>query len=126
MLRTFFFLGKGFGLVGFFARSIMNDRNCSTASCASSLGVGATDRVISAVRMFGSLICVARWCPSSIMDFWLSDSSALSGVACRIGTFDFGATYKFTPNIQLDAGVNLGVTESADDANPFVGLTVRY
>lgn len=43
-----------------------------------------------------------------------------------IGTFDFGATYKFTPNIQLDAGVNIGVTESADDVNPFVGLTLRY
>ena len=43
-----------------------------------------------------------------------------------IGTVDFGATYKFTPNVQLDAGVNLGVTESADDVNPFVGLTVRY
>jgi hypothetical protein len=43
-----------------------------------------------------------------------------------IGTFDFGATYKFTPNIQLDAGVNLGLTRSADDVNPFVGLTVRY
>lgn len=43
-----------------------------------------------------------------------------------IGTFDFGATYKLTPNIQLDAGVNIGVTESADDVNPFVGLTVRY
>jgi hypothetical protein len=43
-----------------------------------------------------------------------------------IGTFDFGATYKFTPNIQLDAGVNIGVTRSADDVNPFVGLTVRY
>lgn len=43
-----------------------------------------------------------------------------------IGTFDFGATYKFTPNLQLDAGVNIGVTRSADDVNPFVGLTVRY
>jgi hypothetical protein len=43
-----------------------------------------------------------------------------------IGTFDFGATYKLTPNIQLDAGVNIGVTRSADDVNPFVGLTVRY
>jgi long-subunit fatty acid transport protein len=43
-----------------------------------------------------------------------------------IGTFDFGATYKLTPNIQLDAGLNLGLTRSADDANPFVGLTVRY
>ncbi|MEY2520371.1 MAG: hypothetical protein QOF24_2130 [Verrucomicrobiota bacterium] len=46
--------------------------------------------------------------------------------AAWIGTFDFGATYKFTPNIQLDAGVNIGVTRSADDVNPFVGLTVRY
>ena len=46
--------------------------------------------------------------------------------AAWIGTFDFGATYKLTPNIQLDAGVNIGVTESADDVNPFVGLTVRY
>jgi hypothetical protein len=43
-----------------------------------------------------------------------------------IGTFDFGATYKFTPNIQLDAGVNIGLTRAADDVNPFVGLTVRY
>jgi hypothetical protein len=43
-----------------------------------------------------------------------------------IGTFDLGATYKFTPNVQLDAGVNLGLTRSADDVNPFVGLTVRY
>jgi hypothetical protein len=43
-----------------------------------------------------------------------------------IGTFDFGATYKFTPNVQLDAGLNVGLTDSADDLNPFVGLTVRY
>ena len=43
-----------------------------------------------------------------------------------IGTFDFGATYKLTPNVQLDAGVNIGLTRSADDVNPFVGLTVRY
>ena len=43
-----------------------------------------------------------------------------------IGTFDFGATYKLTPNIQLDAGVNIGLTRAADDVNPFVGLTVRY
>ncbi len=43
-----------------------------------------------------------------------------------IGTFAFGTTYKLTRNIQLDAGVNLGVTRSADDVNPFVGLSVRY
>ena len=43
-----------------------------------------------------------------------------------VGTFDFGFTYRLCPNVQLDAGVNLGVTESADDVNPFLGLTVRY
>lgn len=43
-----------------------------------------------------------------------------------IGTFDFGFTYKLTPNVQLDTGLNVGVTRSTDDRNPFVGLSVRY
>lgn len=43
-----------------------------------------------------------------------------------IGTFDFGFTYKLTPNVQLDTGLNVGVTRSTDDLNPFVGLSVRY
>lgn len=43
-----------------------------------------------------------------------------------IGTFDVGVTYKVRPNIQLDAGVNIGLTDAADDLNPFIGLTVRY
>jgi hypothetical protein len=43
-----------------------------------------------------------------------------------VGTFDVGFTYRLRPNVQLDAGVNIGVTESADDVNPFIGLTVRY
>lgn len=43
-----------------------------------------------------------------------------------VGTFDFGFTYGIGPNVQLDAGMNVGVTESADDLNPFVGLSVRY
>ncbi len=43
-----------------------------------------------------------------------------------IGTADLGVTYKLTPNIQLDAGLNIGLTRSADDLNPFVGLSVRY
>jgi hypothetical protein len=43
-----------------------------------------------------------------------------------IGTVDAGLTYKLRPNIQLDAGVNIGVTRAADDVNPFIGLTVRY
>ena len=43
-----------------------------------------------------------------------------------IGTFDVGVTYKVRPNVQLDAGVNFGITDAADDLNPFLGLTIRY
>jgi hypothetical protein len=43
-----------------------------------------------------------------------------------VGTFDVGFTYLLTENIQLDAGVYLGLTRSADDVNPFVGLSWRF
>jgi hypothetical protein len=43
-----------------------------------------------------------------------------------IGTVDLGLTYGLTENIQLDAGVNIGVTRSADDWNPFVGISWRF
>ncbi|MBA3883565.1 MAG: transporter, partial [Chthoniobacterales bacterium] len=43
-----------------------------------------------------------------------------------VGTFDFGFTYKLTPNVQLDTGLNVGLTRSADDLNLFLGLSVRY
>lgn len=43
-----------------------------------------------------------------------------------IATFDCGVTYRLSENIQLDTGVNVGLTEAADDLNPFVGLSLRY
>lgn len=43
-----------------------------------------------------------------------------------IGTVDLGLTYAVTANVQLDAGVNIGVTDSAEDINPFLGLSWRY
>jgi hypothetical protein len=43
-----------------------------------------------------------------------------------VGTVDLGLTYGLTENVQLDAGVNLGVTRSADDVNPFAGVSVRF
>ena len=43
-----------------------------------------------------------------------------------IATFDFGFTYAVTGNIQLDAGMNIGLTDAADDFNPFIGLSMRY
>lgn len=43
-----------------------------------------------------------------------------------VGTVDLGLTYGLTADIQLDAGVNIGVTRAADDFNPFVGLSWRF
>jgi hypothetical protein len=43
-----------------------------------------------------------------------------------IGTFDCGLTYGLTDDVQLDAGINIGVTDSADDLNPFLGIAWRF
>lgn len=43
-----------------------------------------------------------------------------------IGTVDLGLTYGITDDIQLDAGVNIGVTRAAEDINPFVGASWRF
>jgi hypothetical protein len=43
-----------------------------------------------------------------------------------IATFDFGFTYAVSRDIQLDAGMNIGLTDAADDFNPFIGLSMRY
>ena len=40
-------------------------------------------------------------------------------------TVDFGLTYMLIPDVQLDAGVNIGVTEATDDLNPFIGFSAR-
>src|SRR6266545_1196362 len=41
--------------------------------------------------------------------------------AAWVGTFDTGLTYSLTGNVELNAGVNIALTRSADDWNPFVG-----
>jgi len=43
-----------------------------------------------------------------------------------IATLDFGFTYAVARDIQLDAGMNIGLTAAADDLNPFFGLSLRY
>ena len=37
-----------------------------------------------------------------------------------------GVTYQVTKNVQLDSGVNVGVTPAADRFNPFVGASFRF
>lgn len=56
---------------------------------------------------------------------FFSSVSSESG-AGWVGTLDLGLTYGLNENIQLDAGVNLGVTQAADDVNPFLGISVRF
>ena len=43
-----------------------------------------------------------------------------------LGMFDFGFNYRINRNLKLDAGVNLGITDSAPDWVPFIGVTWRY
>jgi Putative MetA-pathway of phenol degradation len=43
-----------------------------------------------------------------------------------VATLDLGLTYGLTANLQLDAGINIGLTRSADDLNPFVGVSWRF
>lgn len=43
-----------------------------------------------------------------------------------MATLNGGLTYGLTADIQLDAGVNFGVTRSAPDINPFMGITWRF
>ena len=56
---------------------------------------------------------------------FFSSVSAERGSAW-VGTFDLGLTYGLSENVQLDAGVNIGLTKSADDLNPFLGLSCRF
>jgi hypothetical protein len=37
-----------------------------------------------------------------------------------------GVTYHLSKNVQLDAGVNFGITPAADRFNPFIGLSMRF
>lgn len=43
-----------------------------------------------------------------------------------MGTVDLGISYEFSPTFRVDAGVNIGVTRSADDFAPFLGVSFRY
>ncbi len=43
-----------------------------------------------------------------------------------VGTVDTGLIYRVTEDVQLNAGVNIGVTRPAEDWNLFVGVAWRY
>ncbi|MCI0743800.1 MAG: transporter [Verrucomicrobia subdivision 3 bacterium] len=43
-----------------------------------------------------------------------------------ISTFDAGLLYWLTDDLQLNAGVNIGISRDADDWNPFIGMAWRF
>ena len=43
-----------------------------------------------------------------------------------VGSLDVGLLLTIGKNVQVDAGINMGVTNGADDWQPFVGLSCRF
>ncbi len=43
-----------------------------------------------------------------------------------LASFDCGLTYGVTRDVQLDCGVNLGLTKATDDVTVFAGVSVRF
>jgi hypothetical protein len=42
-----------------------------------------------------------------------------------VGSVDTGLRWSVSKNVQLDSGINLGVTRAADDLQVFLGLSWR-
>lgn len=66
---------------------------------------------------------------------WSGKLGTYYEVAARFNTHDprrdavvlaTGVTYKLARDLQLDAGVNVGVTSASDRINPFMGLSRRF
>lgn len=51
---------------------------------------------------------------------------ALEDGAKTNATFDFGATYLAAPTLQLDAGINLGLSDAATDQEVYIGIAHRF
>ena len=78
----------------------------------------------------------AEWLGSASLSYaWSDNLGTYYEAGARVGTDDprgepvvlgTGLTYKLSENLQLDAGVNFGVTRAADRINSFVGVSARY
>jgi Putative MetA-pathway of phenol degradation len=65
----------------------------------------------------------------AISDNWSTYFELYTNTGAERGfaaTFDTGLKYLLTENVQLDGGVNIGLTEAADAIQPFLGLSVRF
>jgi len=77
-----------------------------------------------------------EWLGSASLAYeWSENLGSYYEIAARTGTRNpvgetvvlaTGLTHKLDKNLQLDAGINFGVTRAADRINPFVGVTMRF
>ena len=49
-----------------------------------------------------------------------------AGEGRHVATFDTGVTFLVNPNLQFDAGANIGVSRAADDLGIFAGVARRF
>ena len=77
----------------------------------------ADGRLSPGVRQYDHLRSRDHWQSRGYVEFFSLVSTERN--SDWIGTFDMGLTYALNDNLQLDCGVNIGVTRSADDLNPF-------
>lgn len=54
------------------------------------------------------------------------EAVSTTGVGRHVLVFDCGVTRRLGPNLQLDAGVNIGVSKTAPDLGAFVGFARRW
>ena len=52
--------------------------------------------------------------------------TSAAGNGTHVATFNFGLTRRLGPNLQLDGGVNLGVSRAAADLTVFAGLARKF
>lgn len=50
----------------------------------------------------------------------------LTGEQDYRASFDAGLTYALTPDIQLDGGIRIGLTQATEDFGVFAGISMRY
>ena len=77
-----------------------------------------------------------EWVHTAVMGFDVTDRLGLfieyKGVIGSAEDFDYqasfntGATYGVTDNLQLDAGVRFGLNDAAEDCGLFTGISVRF
>ncbi len=93
--------------------------NSGATIAANDSGNGHHTEIVNSVSVGHSLFGPA----SGYVEFYTSVPAANSHE--WVGTIDTGLLFEVSKNIQLDTGINVGVTHAADDLQVFLGITWR-